>query len=356
MNDKVKKRNPDILRLEDMMGKLEPVIMDVAKKQIDPARLTRIMISAAEQDNLLLKCTQRSLALGIITACILKLEPNSWHGHCYLIPFRNSKKSEIESRRLSRKVDIYEAQFVMGYKGLVQLGYRSGAVKSINARCVYKGEQWEIIAGSPFDKIEHRPAAGVEHSGRNFGEFIELAYTVVYVEKDIPPVSHWMFHDQIEAIRKRDRIRKSGPWATDYGMMAMKTCLKQSYKLVAIGDELSMAIDIDSRMAIGESLSGLIDVPVDLPPDDEAAQVANGSTGADKIKNGLNNAKANKNPAEKTETIQDKLIDRINILKKYDQADRVTEVLNAYGVDPENHSEINDELASKILNELKGIK
>ena len=68
----------------------------------------------------------QSVATAMMTAAQLDLEPNTPQGLAYLIPYRCRSG--------------YECQFQLGYKGLLQLAYRSGLIASINADVVYRAE------------------------------------------------------------------------------------------------------------------------------------------------------------------------------------------------------------------------
>ena len=62
----------------------------------------------------------------MMTSAQLDLEPNTPQGLAYLIPYRTKKG--------------YECQFQIGYKGLLQLAYRSGMVQAFTADVVYRAE------------------------------------------------------------------------------------------------------------------------------------------------------------------------------------------------------------------------
>lgn len=85
-------------------------------KHMTTDRMIRIALSAISRQPLLLECTPQSIALALIMASETGLEPNGRDAH--LIPYWN------------KKIQAYEAQFQPDYKGLVQLAYRSGQVKS----------------------------------------------------------------------------------------------------------------------------------------------------------------------------------------------------------------------------------
>ena len=89
-------------------------------------KFARICLTAVRNTPHLAECSMPSLAAAMMTSAQLDLEPNTPQGLAYLIPYKGKNG--------------YEAQFQVGYKGLLQLAYRSGMVQSINADVVYRAE------------------------------------------------------------------------------------------------------------------------------------------------------------------------------------------------------------------------
>jgi phage RecT family recombinase len=85
-------------------------------------RFARVCVTAFRQTPKLQMCSPGSILGAMMTCAQLDLEPNTPNGLAYLIPYGR------------------ECQFQIGYKGLLQLMYRSGAVASFNADVVFKQE------------------------------------------------------------------------------------------------------------------------------------------------------------------------------------------------------------------------
>ena len=66
-------------------------------------------------------------------------------GQAYVLPFWDKKDR------------MYKAQFVAGYRGLVDLAYRSDRVLSIGARIVHANDYFEIEYNAIEDRLVHRP-------------------------------------------------------------------------------------------------------------------------------------------------------------------------------------------------------
>jgi recombination protein RecT len=93
-----------------------------AQRQERAERFTRICLTAMRQTPKLAQCEPASILGAMMTCAQLNLEPNTPQGLAYLIPYNR------------------ECQFQVGYKGLMQLMYRSGAIASFNADVVYRQE------------------------------------------------------------------------------------------------------------------------------------------------------------------------------------------------------------------------
>lgn len=89
---------------------------------ITPERFTRMVLTALSSTPKLQTCTPQSFLGAMMQAAQLGVEPNTPLGQAYLIPYGNV------------------CQFQLGYKGLMDLAYRSGEVSSIQAHEVHEND------------------------------------------------------------------------------------------------------------------------------------------------------------------------------------------------------------------------
>lgn len=97
----------------------------------DPNRARRFVsaiVSAVAVNPALQECTPQTILSGALLGESLNLSPSPQLGQYYLVPFRDKKNNCVN------------AQFVLGYKGLVQLALRSGQYKRLNVVSVKDGE------------------------------------------------------------------------------------------------------------------------------------------------------------------------------------------------------------------------
>ena len=139
-------------------------------------------------------------------------------GEAYLVPYKDT------------------VTLITGYRGLLALARRSGQIASLDAQCVYEGDEVDIQLGST-PMVTHRPLLS---AARN-RETCTGAYMVCrLVSGEV--VIEWMSRADIEAVRQRSRAGQSGPWVTDWTEMARKTVLRRGLKRVPVVDEYHEAI------------------------------------------------------------------------------------------------------------------
>ena len=109
-------------------------------------------------------------------AAQLGVEPNTPLGQAYLIPYRNHGQ--------------LECQFQLGYKGLIDLAYRSGEITSISAHEVCENDDFEYEL-SLDEKLKHKPALKANISETMTDEPDKTVITVdaEEVPADVPPAN-----------------------------------------------------------------------------------------------------------------------------------------------------------------------
>ena len=135
--------------MQQYIKQMQNEIAKALPSVITPERFTRIVLSALSTNPKLADTTPQSFLGAMMTAAQLGVEPNTPLGQAYLIPFYNGKTKCLE------------CQFQLGYKGLIDLAYRSGEVKIIQAHIVYSNDEFEYELGLE-PVLKHTPA----HSDR----------------------------------------------------------------------------------------------------------------------------------------------------------------------------------------------
>ena len=125
--------------IKSMEGEIKRALPSV----ITPERFTRMVLSALSTNPKLAACTPKSFLGAMMSAAQLGLEPNTPLGQSYLIAYRNHGN--------------LECQFQLGYKGLLDLAWRSGEIVSIYAETVYENDEFHYNLGLSPDLV-HIPA------------------------------------------------------------------------------------------------------------------------------------------------------------------------------------------------------
>jgi recombination protein RecT len=103
-------------------------------------KYTAAIMSAVATNPALQDCDAGSILSGSLLAESLNLSHSPQLGRYYLVPFKD------------KKAGTTKAQFILGWKGYIELAVRSGQYKNINALPVKEGE---LISYDPFnDEIE----------------------------------------------------------------------------------------------------------------------------------------------------------------------------------------------------------
>lgn len=216
-----KKMQGLILSMKDEIKKALPSV-------ITGERFTRMILTAMSNTPELMNCTPSSFLGAMMQAAQLGLEPNTPLGQAYLIPYKN--KGNLE------------CQFQLGYKGLIDLAYRSGDVTIVQAHEVHENDKFEYSYGLE-PKLEHVPAM------KDRGQVI--AYYAIFKTKSGGYGFHVASADDIQAHAKK--YSKSfnssySPWQTSFDEMAKKTVLKQCLKYAPLKSDFVRAVVSDETI------------------------------------------------------------------------------------------------------------
>jgi recombination protein RecT len=210
--------------IKSMEGEIKKALPSV----ITPERFTRMTLSALSVNPKLAACTPKSFLGAMMSAAQLGLEPNTPLGQAYLIPYKN------------RGVD--EVQFQIGYKGLIDLAYRSGEVELVQAHIVYENDTFECEYGLD-PKLIHKPA------DKDRGEPIKV-YALFKTKSGGYGFEVMSMDDVRRHAEKYSQAYKSGfsPWKTNFEEMAKKTALKRVLKYAPLKSDFVKAVVQDETI------------------------------------------------------------------------------------------------------------
>jgi recombination protein RecT len=208
--------------IKQWIAEQRPDIEAALPNGISPERFSRMAMTAVLMNPALSKCTSISFMGALMQAAQLGLEPNTPLGQAYLIPYGN------------------KVQFQLGYKGLIDLAYRSGEFQAIDAEIVYENDLFEFEYGLNAD-LKHIPAM------KDRGQPV-YAYGLFKL-KNGGFGFKVMGYDEVVAHGKRfSKTFAKGPWTTDEAEMVKKTILKKVLKYAPIKVELVREIATDKSI------------------------------------------------------------------------------------------------------------
>jgi len=210
----------------------------------DQKKALRFMssVTAAVQRNpKLLECTQISFINSFMMVAQCEFMPSDVSGEAYVLPYKSKKKVG------NAWVEVMEAQFQLGYQGIVTLLYRAGA-KSIVSELVHKNDVFKIINTNIYHEID--PFKTLAERGEVIG-----AYAII-TTKTGGEIGKFMRIEDIVAHGKKfskSFASEFSPWNASNdpeGWMPRKTVLKQAAKLAPKNETLNIAIAEDNKDSI----------------------------------------------------------------------------------------------------------
>lgn len=214
--------------LQSQINLMQGEIKKALPAVLTPERFTRMVLSAVSANKDLAACETKSFLAAMMQAAQLGLEPNTPLGQAYIIPYRDNKSGTLR------------AQFQLGYKGMIDLAYRSDQVSVIDAQVVYENDEFDYELGLE-PKLKHKPALS------NRGKAI--LYYAMFRTKDGGYGFQVMSYDDVVAhARKYSKAFTSGPWSNNFDEMAKKTVLKKVLKYAPLKSDFLRGFTADETV------------------------------------------------------------------------------------------------------------
>lgn len=191
------------------------------------------LLTIVSNNNLLKEADPNSIMTAAMKAAALDLPIEPSLGFAYVVPYNRSEK--VGNQWIKHK----EAQFQIGYKGLIQLALRSGQLKNINSGIVY--EEQFVSYDPVFEelKIDFTKPQGTEVKGY---------FASVKLINGFEKVTFWTKEQVISHGKRFSKSYGNGPWKTDFDAMAQKTVMKAMVsKYVPLSQEMQMGIVADNQ-------------------------------------------------------------------------------------------------------------
>jgi recombination protein RecT len=184
--------------------------------------ITSVMQVTSSND-LLAKATPQSIYGAAVTAAVLDLPIQNNLGFAYIVPYGN------------------QAQFQLGYKGLIQLALRSGQFKNISVAEIYEGQ---IVSENPLTGYVFDFSKKTSDKVIGYAAYFSLLNGFEKTE--------YMSKEKLDAHGKKfsQTYKKGfGVWKDDFDSMAKKTVLKLTLsKYAPLSVEMQKAITFDQAV------------------------------------------------------------------------------------------------------------
>ncbi len=203
-------------------------LLDNSSASFISSILTIVRTNSKLQD-----CSPNSILSAAGIAAALKLPINPSLGFAYIVPYKN------------------QAQFQIGWRGLVQLAMRSGLYATLNSGAVCEGQIKEIdfITGEIVrgEKISDKVVGYIAYMELLNGFSKSLYMTIEEIQQHAEKYSQSYAYDLKNG-------KKSSVWSTNFDAMAKKTVLKKllsGFGIMSIdqkGADLATALQADQAV------------------------------------------------------------------------------------------------------------
>lgn len=241
---------------------------------IKPEHFRTNLLNSALANPSILECSRDSLMQAAYHAAALGIIIQPTLGLGYLVPFKDHK-------------GVKHAQFIIGYRGLMDLAWRSDNVSSIQARVVRDGDKFDYRLGRNPD-VDHKlgnERGAITHAWC-VAEFTRGLHVEVMVWSEIEAIrdSSAGYKSAEYSAKKYNRTPKS-PWHDHAEEMARKTVIRRAAKNWPMATELMRAVSYDEAVDRGASVRVSNDGDFDVvePADELTAPDADGPNPAPQL-------------------------------------------------------------------------
>jgi recombination protein RecT len=220
--------------ISNLMTQMRKQVEMALPRQINADRMCRVFMSIIRVDEKLSAAVVKnpaSLLAAIMQSSQLGLEPNTPLGEAYFIAYNNNR------------TNLPEVQFQIGYKGLLQLAYRTGEYKRITAMEVYTNDEFDYAYGLD-TYLKHKPA--MTPTGEPV--FYYALYELHNGGRDFKVWSTEKIKDHAKKYSQSVKAGRKSPWDTDFDAMAKKTVLKDVLKYAPKSIELDRQLSMDETI------------------------------------------------------------------------------------------------------------
>ena len=220
---------PEAERVNDIVKRNRDAFIKLLGSEQAAAQFVAGWKTYMDRNPQLWECEPYSLAGGMAQAAQLGLSFGPL-GHVYLVPFK-------------AKGGASAATFILGYRGMVELAYRSGNIKRVEANVVREGDAFNYRMGSRAF-LDFVPAGPPDDR-----DWVAV-YALAQLRNGGSPFAV-LFPEDVERRRKRSRAASSefSPWNTDTEQMWEKSAVRDLQRFLPQTPALALALEADEQPA-----------------------------------------------------------------------------------------------------------
>jgi recombination protein RecT len=186
--------------LDPLVEKMGEAFGSVLPDVISSERFVRVALTELHSNPALAACNPLSILGSLMLCAQLGLEPGGPLGHAYLVPFKG------------------RCTLIVGYKGEIELAYRSQKVSTIQASVVYENDDFDFRYGTGAF-LRHVPTFDDQGEVTKVWAMVKM--------RDGGEIFVVLSTADVEKFRKRSATPNAGPWVTDWEAMAKKTAVRR---------------------------------------------------------------------------------------------------------------------------------
>ena len=205
---------------------------DVIPSHLNPEKLARLALRTIRANPKLAQCTPASLVASIMEAAAFGLEIDQ-RGLAYLVPFWD------------KTIGKFVCTLMIGYKGLMEMAYKSGRVRQVYAEIVCQNDKFEYEMGlNP--TLRHVPALG------NRGQMVGVYAVAKLIDAD--PAFVVLATSDVDKVKaaSKTKDRPDSIWNLWPEEMAKKTAIRRLCKFLPLSADMQQAIAVDEAGERGE--------------------------------------------------------------------------------------------------------
>lgn len=225
-----------LITVKDILLENAGHIRNLLPSFLNEGRFISASLALLREQPQLMTCTPESFFGALVQCAQLGLTPGVL-GLAYFAPFWNNKQN------------CREVVLIPGYKGLMQIAWRSNKIARIDAHVVYEQDRFDVEYGTE-PSIKHVP--GLSPRGG------AIAYYAIVRLTTGEDLIHAMDKEEVEAYRIRySKALSKGEVVMDIEAYGLKTCVRKAIKFAPQSTDLMRGVFLDeaAEAQIGQTLA-----------------------------------------------------------------------------------------------------